>query len=283
MRAEKLSFSHKDALFTRLKSVKVPISEYSFANLYLFRQAHDYEVLFDDEVFIRGKTYDGFTYVMPTRDIRSIDRGHLKERMREVSFLFPVSEEWLGTFDPAEFEHSYKDGDDDYVYTVEKMATYKGRHLHKKRNLLAQFTSLYQHEARPLTADRMDDARNVLDEWQADSGVPPEKTDYYPCLESLKLYDELILCGGIYYAQNEPAGFMLGEELNEEMFVIHFAKAKKKFKGIYQYMYNNFANLLPAKYKYLNFEQDLDELPLRIAKSSYIPDLMLKKYRVHLR
>jgi len=75
----------------------------------------------------------------------------------------------------------------------------------------------------------------------------------------------------------------LGEELNQEMFVLNFAKAKKRFKGIYQYMYNNIANLLPQRYKYFNFEEDLGKEPLKVAKSSYIPDALLKKFRVALK
>jgi hypothetical protein len=76
---------------------------------------------------------------------------------------------------------------------------------------------------------------------------------------------------------------VLGEELNEETFVLHFAKARTKFKGVYQFMFNNFAKILPPKYQYLNLEQDLDKENLRVFKSSYVPDVMLKKARVRLR
>ena len=58
------------------------------------------------------------------------------------------------------------------------------------------------------------------------------------------------------------------------------AKGKKKFKGMYQYMFNHFAGMLPKKYAFLNFEQDMGKLALRIAKSSYHPDQVIKKYRV---
>jgi len=108
-------------------------------------------------------------------------------------------------------------------------------------------------------------------------------TDYAACLEALDRYEELVLCGGIYYADNEPAGFVLGEEINDETFVLHFAKARTKFKGIYQYLFNNFAGILPPKYKYLNLEQDLDKENLRVFKASYLPDVMLRKARVSLK
>jgi hypothetical protein len=280
MHIEKLTFDHKELLYERLKKIDTPVSEYSFANLYLFRKNHDYEVLFDEEIFIRGKTYDGSTYIMPTFDIMNKGVAYLKEILKEADILFPIPEEWLGTFNRGEFEYSYSEDDTDYLYTIEKMSTFKGNMMHKKKNLLNQFMKLYEHEAYPLIETRMADAYSILDQWQEDMEVSSEETDYYPCQEALKLYEDLIICGGIYYVNKEPGGFIIGEEMNDETFALHFAKGKRKFKGLYQYMYNTFANILPKKYKWMNFEQDLGKMELRIAKSSYVPDMMVKKYRV---
>jgi len=283
MRSERLGWEHKDVLHRKLRDINAPLSEYSFPNLYLFRDSHQYEVLFDKEIFIKGRSYDGFTYLMPTAPVAALDRDYLKGLMSGVDFLFPVPEEWLGFFSPDEFEISFREGDADYLYTVEKMSTYGGRKLHKKRNLLKQFVESYEHEALPLTNDRLVHARFVLDDWQKESGTDPRETDYGPCREALDRYEELVLCGGVYFADSEPAGFVLGEELNRETFVLHFAKARTKFKGIYQYLYNNFAKVLPPQYRYLNLEQDMDKENLRIFKSSYVPEVLLKKARVRLK
>ena len=283
MKIEQLGLHHKQLLQPLLRAITVPLSEYCFANLYLFRESHGYEVLSGGELFIKGRTYDGFTYMMPTVPVAAIDPALLKERIREVDFLFPIPEEWLVAFEPTEYEASFHEGDADYLYTVEKMTTLAGRKLHKKRNLLKQFVESYRHEALPLTDAHMDDARGILDAWQRDTGLDAEQTDFGPCREALDRYEELVLCGGIYYADGEPAGFVLGEEVNEETFVLHFAKGRTKFKGVYQFMFNNFAKILPPKYKYLNLEQDLDKENLRVFKSSYVPDVMVRKARVRLK
>jgi hypothetical protein len=283
MRTEKLSLEHKDLLHDRLKKITVPLSEYTFPNLYLFRKNHDYVVMLNKEVFIKGRSYDGHAFLMPTTDVRTLDLADLKELMRGVDFLFPIPDEWVPFFPPDEFEITHKEGDADYVYTVEKMSTYGGRKLHKKRNLLKQFLEAHTHDARPLTNARLEEARFILKDWLSTTAMNADETDYEACLEALDRYEELILCGGIYYADREPAGIVLGEELNEETFVLHFAKARTKFKGIYQYMFNNFAKILPPKYKYLNLEQDLDRENLRVFKSSYVPDALIKKARVRLK
>lgn len=283
MAIEKLVIGHKELLTARLKALSVSLSEYSFPNLYLFRERHDYEVLLGADLFIRGIAYDGHRFLMPTSDVRSVDQRVLRDAMASVDFLFPVPEEWLGPFTPEEYDVSFHEGDADYVYSVEKMSTYAGRKLHKKRNLLKQFIERYRHEAQPLTIERLDHARVVLEEWKKELGPEPVLTDYSSCREALDRSEELALCGGIVYADGEPAGFVLGEELNEETYVLHFAKARTQFKGVYQYLYNSFAKVLPPKYRFLNLEQDLDQENLRVFKSSYAPDRMLRKARVALK
>lgn len=282
MQCEKLDFKHKDLLFDKLNSIDTPIAEYSFANLYLFRRIHDYEVILDKEVFIKGRSVDGYNFLMPVVNIAEMDIQYLKEMAAGVDFVFPVDGEWLHYFDD-DIIYSNHESETDYIYTVDKISTYKGRKLHKKRNLLKQFLRDYNYECKPLLNDNVSDAHFILDKWQEDIDLSPEETDYYSCKEALDMHETLVLCGLIYYVDDKPGGFIMGEELNTETFVIHFAKGIKDYKGIYQFIYNDFAKRLPKKYNYLNFEQDLGKTALRIAKSSYVPDIMYKKYRVKFR
>lgn len=278
---EKLGLEHQGLLQDRLKNTGSFLSEFSFANLYLFREIHDYRVVTAPEgIFVSGKAYDGGRFLMPTERIDRERADVLLGLLKDGEYLFPVPEEWLPAFDGKKNSLEASEDDSDYIYTVERLSTYRGPQLHSQKNLLNQFLARYTPEARPLTEDRMDDARRVLEGWQEDVGEEKTSTDYFPCREAFERYDELILCGGIYYVEGEPAGFIMGEEIRPDMFALHFAKGRRKFKGLYQYMYNHFAKILPKQYAFLNFEQDLGKLALRIAKSSYHPDRVLKKYRV---
>jgi hypothetical protein len=218
---------------------------------------------------------------MPSKDMTTCCIDTLKKLQKECDFFFPVHEDWLKFFEPHGIEYSFRDGDTDYIYTTEKMCTYKGRKLHKKRNLLKQFKENYTAKAYQIDKSNLSDAKYILDKWQESSGMSKEETDYYACCEALELFDELCICGGIYYINDgEPGGFIMGEELTDDTYVLHFAKGLRNFKGIYQYLYNDFANILPRRYMYINFEQDLGKMALRMAKTSYIPDLLVKKYRM---
>lgn len=283
MKKEKLKLSHRDLLHEKLNKIDLSISEYSFSNLYLFRKEHDYEVLIDEEIFISGVSYDGLRYVMPTRDLRDVSPDYIREIIRDYDMMFPVCEKWISLFSEDDFIIDFDEADSDYIVLIENLSTYKGKKYHKKRNLLKQFERKYQHEEFPLTEDRLDDARSILEGWQKDMQLTKEETDYYPCCEALERSEELVLCGGIYYVEGEPAGFILGEELNDEVFALHFAKGRRKYKGMYQFIYNNFARIMPNRYCCFNFEQDMGKEALRQAKATYYPECLLKKYRVQVR
>ena len=280
---EKLNLSHKKILDERLRKTGLKISEYSFANLYLFREAHDYHLLSDDEdLYIKGISYSGVPFIMPCREIKAGDMKRVKDLMEEYGDLFPIPEAWLENFNGDEFEITFDQGESDYISLIDDIKTYSGKKLHNKKNLLNQFEAMYSHDALPLTADRVADAIKILDKWQEGAGSP-EETDYFPCKEGLELYEELELCGGIFYADNKAAGFILGEEINCSIFALHFAKGVPGVKGLYQYMYNRFALIMPEKYCCFNFEQDLGLESLRRAKSSYKTSELIKKYRVRLK
>jgi len=278
-----LTLEHKELLFERLRAVDIPISEYSFANLYLFRKTHKYEVLGGRDIFIKGVSYNGSTFLMPTSDVRELDSEYLGTLLQAVDHMYPVPEKWLSAFPSGVFTAEHSENDSDYIYSCEKLATYAGKKMHKKKNLLNFFKKHYGHKALPLTENLTRDAMLILDAWQEESGQQVSGTDFEACRESLSRSEELLLCGGIYYADEEPAGFLLGEELNAETYALHFAKGLTKFKGIYQYMFNNFAGILPASYRYINMEQDLGKEALRHSKESYMPEFKLKKYWVRLK
>lgn len=283
MKTERISLSHKELLYQKLKKDTM-ISEYSFANIYLFRENHDYEVLFiDDLLFIKGKSYDGKYYVMPVSDVNDIKRDCFDYLLKYVDFIFPIDEKWLVLFDTNKFIFEFRDGDTDYVYDINKLRTFSGKKLHSKRNLLHQFEKNYDCDALPLFGDKLIEAKEILEKWQEQSAQKKEDTDYNACMEALDLYDDLILCGFIYYVNRNPVGFIIGEELNKDCFALHFAKGLVEYKGIYQFMFNSFAKVLPDKYSFVNFEQDLDKENLRLAKKSYEPDLLVKKYRIRLK
>jgi hypothetical protein len=75
----------------------------------------------------------------------------------------------------------------------------------------------------------------------------------------------------------------LGEPLNHHTYVIHCAKGLVQYKGVYQYLYNEFASSLDPTFHSINLEQDLGSAELAHAKRAYQPDLILPKLRIRAR
>lgn len=131
----------------------------------------------------------------------------------------------------------------------------------------------------PLLEEYRDDALRVLDAWNERHG---SGGDYAAAKEALEMMWPLQLCGGIFYIEGEPVAYCLGEEIAlGKSFVVHFEKAvlKDEFKGIFQFINQAFASILPDKYETINREQDLGNEGLRRAKESYNPVGFIKKYK----
>lgn len=280
-----LEYSDREALAPLLRSKNSYLSEYSFTNAYLFREPHNYEIAFSAPcTFLRGSTYDGFTYMMPVCPIEIIPLEKLLEMGKYIDFFFPIQKEWLEFFPEKHFEYSYSEGDSDYTYLTERLASMGGRKLAKKRNLMKQYRETYEVSDVVLTLENFTDAKLILDTWEREIQENPNHgTDYKEALEALEKMNDFKLEGMISYAGGKPAGFVLGEELNDDTFALHFAKCSREFKGIYQHIYNVFCQNMVNRYKYMNFEQDLGKDTLRQSKSTYYPDEMKIKYRAKLR
>lgn len=283
-KSEIIDFQHRELLLENFKQLNLPISDYTFANIFLFRSISHYEFLTTDcGLFISGRNMQGRHYIMPLNDLRQCDQKTFEILLGNDNFFFPVPEKWLSFFPEEKFIVTYDDSESDYLYLTEKMASFKGKQYNRHRNHLNQFFSAYNHHAEAISGKNTSMAMAILQAWQNDSGLALNKTDFEQCREALEKFSALALWGTIYYIDNKPAGFVIGEELNAETFVLHFAKAAKKYHGIYEFMFNDTARRLLPRYKFLNLEEDMGNKNLRRTKGSYGPEIRLKKYHVCLK
>lgn len=266
----------------------VGLSEYSYANLFLFSQKHQYTILEEPEgIFLEGLSYDKKRYLMPLLPLDLPENREYLDRFtllaKEYDFLFPIPEKWLHLFDETLWEREALEDDADYIYTREKLATYSGRKYHKKRNLVKQHKELYQVHSRPLGEDDISLCVDVIERWAKayHLATGSHDADIDPCLLALNCFNELGLTGCLTIADGEVSGFALGERLSRETYVIHFAKADINYKGSYQYLFQELSSqYVDDEVLFMNMEQDLGLPGLRQTKHSYYPIEMGMKYRI---
>jgi len=276
-----LELDMREELYPALNLLPDGISEFTFAGLYLFRATYNYQIsrLAEGNFIISGH-HTGKRFFYAPCCLPSIE--YFDELMQRYDYLRHLSESQASKH-RIELEARgyivYEDRNNfDYLYSREDLATLNGRAYHKKRNLVNGFVSTYACEQRPLNKSRVPDAITVLNEWRETKGFDG---DYAASLDALEHFEALGLKGAVYYIEEQPVGWCLGEPVAKgKYFAIHFEKACDRYKGIYQFINQAFAQSLPKHYQCINREQDLGDLGLRQAKMTYRPVGFVKKYSV---
>ncbi|MFP4363251.1 MAG: DUF2156 domain-containing protein [Spirochaetia bacterium] len=276
-----IDLSMRKELHPRLSMLKAGISEFTFANLYLFRENYKYEVssLPDESIAIKGQS-EGKTFLMFPCGIP--EKSVFKELMSGTDYIKALSVEHTEESRIFLEQNGYTVREDrdnfDYLYLRKDLVHLAGRKYHKKRNQIHAFINNYNYEEKRLCDGCETDAMNVLEKWVEGRD---DRGDYKAAKEGLEIAHDLNLRGAVFYVNGEPAGYSLGEGLARgKMFAVHFEKAIGNYKGIYQFINKSFAKMLPGHYHHINREQDLGDPGLRQAKMSYRPCGFVKKYKI---
>jgi uncharacterized protein len=272
-----------DRLFSDLQP---RISEFTFANLFLFRTVHDYRLtLVKDAVVVLGKGYDGASYFLPPLcgDIA----GALDELFAVGLMLYGADDAFAESFLQTPELELVPDRDNfDYLHVKQEMALLNGKEYHKKKNRVNYFLVRHRYQAEFYESRHLEGALALLEEWRRvkmEMGPSSVQGEVEGAAEALRLHRELGLAGVVLLVEGQVKGFALGEQLNASTAVCHFEKGDLFMEGLSQLLDREFSRLLFTDCQYLNREQDLGELSLRQSKLSYRPFDMVKKYRVRRR
>lgn len=266
---------HRSQLHPLFQELTDGLSELTFANLFLFRHRHSYRfsTLQDGRLAVLGKDSGGPFFILP---FGLPDHEHLARLFAEQRMMKCITTAQSTALAELGYRVTADRDNFDYLYRRQDLASLTGRNYHKKRNLVKAFVSTHNYSARPLREKYRADALSVLDQWREGSGY---QGDYEAARDALMTMEALQLCGGIYYVESQPVAYVLGEELaGGTTFAIHFEKAVPGYKGLYQFINQSFASILPEDYSCINREQDLGEPGLRQAKLSYLPAGFVEKY-----
>jgi len=275
-----LSLDLRPDLHPRFQQLPDGVSEFTFANLYLFRHDHDYRIsrLPEDLILLTGRDDDAPFFMLPFGLPENEMLQRLFDSYRSLKCVPAPQAEQMA----AQGFHIEEDRDNfDYLYDRQALAELTGRKFHKKRNLIKAFLKNFTYTGEPLLESHLPAALQILEDWMQGREDPG---DYQAAKEALVHAEELQLCGGIYYVEDRPVAYSLGEEnARGTSFIIHFEKAVSGYKGVWQFVNQAFASILPEQYDTINREQDLGNEGLRRAKHSYKPIGYVKKYRVQMK
>ena len=284
-----ISLEDRDWMMQKLSEDDFSSCEYAFANNFMWSEVYEVEVGQAYECgIIRYRISGDFSYSFP---FGNGDKKKVIELLRGICAahgyklnMYPIEEkarkmllEWF----PGEFALDADRADFDYVYTVEKLSTLKGKKLHGKRNHIARFKDNDDWSYEPLGRVNIDDCRKMAKLWidQREEKWNEEMEQEMRVLEKAFVYfEELGLFGGVLRKKGEIVAFTMGERLNSDTMVVHFEKAYPELQGAYPMINQQFVLDRGQEFTYVNREEDTGDLGLRKAKLSYYPDMLVKKY-----
>lgn len=280
-----ISLAMRSELHPWFQRLEAGLSEFTFANIWLFRHTYGYQVSrFAQGVYIltgakHGKPFFSTPWGLP-------DKEALADLFARHGYLKNLNAEQAQTLGPQLAEWGYELREDrdnwDYLYDSHEMATLDGKKFHKKRNHVHQFHAQYPSgfEGRDMDLSDRDTeaALDLLERWQS---LREDRSDYLPSHDAVLHRGELELVGRIWTHDGRTIAFAQGEATQRGgAFTIHFEKADSEYKGVYQAVFLDWAQSLRLTWPLINREQDLGEPGLRQAKETYRPVDYVRKFQV---
>jgi hypothetical protein len=270
-----------------------PLSGYTFASLVSWDPIFQYGWLFPEPGTLFLSCLLG-----PDRQrhlMQPVGRfsGAAQDQLRAEAELLPyplriigVSQEFLERH--ADFARRFEVREDDtasnYIYLTRKLAQLPGRKYARKRNLIAQASVLYNWTSEPVSPSNTSGCLEVLQRiWTEEQ---PENNDNLQqeltALDrTLRLWRVLGQNGILWKVDGRPAAFAIFEPISPTTVAVHFERALRCYKGLYQVVNFETANFVGEQtFEFINREEDLGSGGLREAKRSYYPERLMSAYEI---
>ena len=261
--------------------------ECSFVNLFVYQTPYRIEFIeWKDRIVVYERVARTIHYPLGKwtnpDELREITDAFMAEGLTDGG-VYDVPEEFLDKHTDCDkyFDIEFDEGMIDYLFSVEKIATFVGPKLRKKHNLVKQFQSNWPYASvKKITAAEIPVAAKLATELNSRL-TPCEFLDEEAIAleQTWENFSKLGLFGIILYAEPDfPAGFSVYSMLPSDTVDVHFEKADHSVKGASQTLTWQLAIALRGKAAFMNREQDMNEESLRHAKRSLDPERFFKRY-----
>lgn len=263
--------------------------ERTFANVYLWSRHYKVEYAIIEGALVFKDNSEKALFAYPAGDDDSIHKAiewlnQYSDTKNAPLMFYNVTEENFAQLEcwyPGVYKIQYDPDQADYVYDSEKLMTLAGKKLHGKRNHINKFKSLHEDWSyEQLNDDNVEECFQMALKWRTQNGCDEDmekNAEMCVTLNSLRLYKELGLIGGVLRAEGNIVAFTIGEPMCEDTFVVHIEKAFADVDGAYPMINQQFVQHECTDYAYINREDDAGSDGLRKAKLSYQPAFMVQK------
>ena len=260
--------------------------DFTLCGVYLWGVYYKYEIcVYKNTLFIKGVDESGrVSFAVPfgemerSESIRIVcDYCRLHKIEPRFSFVPKCALDSFVGGNALELE-----GWADYIYDAESLATLSGKKLHKKKNRFNKFIKTYEnHRFLRVNGENIARLREFYARFKREN---PADTERLVAEEAIieRIFDEfedLSLNCGMLEVDCEIIAFAIGERVGDTLYV-HFEKALRSFDGAFEAVNCLFVREFANDARFVDREEDMNDLGLRQAKMAYNPAYFVDKYAV---
>ncbi|MDR3214869.1 MAG: phosphatidylglycerol lysyltransferase domain-containing protein [Bacilli bacterium] len=294
---EKFNLTLKDTIEKQVLNLDYKDHNLSFTNMYMWRDMFElsmYEDIENHFIIIFCNLEGEYFSLNPLCSIDKIDKAidYLINYFQEHNRPFLIHncvrkvqkriEEKYGSF----FSYELTRDSYDYLYSAQKLMTYSGKKLQKKRNHLNNFLKNYEgrYEIKIISENKQvaQDCIQFTKKWdetklERDMYIDQEVKG---TIDVLNNFDKLSCEGLAIYIDNELEAFSFGTQLNDTTAVVNVEKANPHIVGLYPFIRKQLVSNFFDDLEFINTEDDVGEENLRKSKLSYQPEYLVEKYSI---
>ena len=299
---EPVSLDRKDALLPHYHLYSGRSCQHSFVSSYCMSGKYGDEICLADGFLYTHRSLqadeNSRIYLFPLGDCtreeavrRAVENvledAHSHGRNACFRTVTEQAAELLNRLFPGSFEIEENRAYAEYLYTHDKLALLPGHEMASKRHDLSTFEREFagRYEVRVIkTREQVEEIRPFQAWWKAarmarEEDVQLEREDE-SIRKGLDAFFELGLSGIMVYIDGKLSGYAYGAPITFDSYDVMIEKGDRSAADIYKVLNRDLVRLCCEGITWINREEDLGVEGLRIAKESYKPDRMLKKYTV---
>lgn len=285
-----LDLSDRPILEKVLSKFPQPISGFTFATLFVWNPVYKYTwspcgkdtLLIACDPLHDGKQH----FLQPVGGFDGEAEKLFLDVIRTLDYpakIFGVSDAFIKK-NPGFVSHFDIENNPDlanYTYRTEDLAALAGKFYAKKRNLIAQANHLYQYSIHSLDENNIHECLPFLESLDAPNGEQDSsaQNEKLALKKAILNFSRLPEQGLAIKIDGKLAAFSIFEPLTPDTAVIHFEKASREYKGLYQIINQEAAKTIAGQgFSLINREEDMGIPGLRQAKLSYGPVEIVPSY-----
>jgi len=282
-----LRLEDKSRLDDAFKLYDPQISEYTFTNLFVWREtSHVLISHLENAILVkRWNPASNQFFLLPPIGTNSVVSLVKEMLLMTGERDFPP----LYGLDRLQAESLKREGFNiremrdywDYLYAVRDLSDLSGSKYYAKRKNIKNCFATYNPTYQPVTEEIVNQCLQLQTKWcdlRSCDTIPGLEAEHRAIKETFLHFSDWTVFGGAVLVEGAVEAFTLGERLNKDTAVIHFEKANSNIPGVYQVINQWFCTQALQDFQYVNREQDLGVPGLRRAKLSYHPTAFIEKY-----